>query len=93
MTKRATVSFPVDQFDDDEPRSPVSEQPLSFEGEYQGMSRGRMHVFLDPELDQAFLDKMATIRIDQSFNKEYRGIYVGDDSEGSAVFDEINKVR
>lgn len=93
MKKHATVSFSVDQFDDDEPDSPVGEQPLAFEGEYRGMKSGRIHVYLEPELDQAFLDKMATIRIEQSFNKEYRGIYVGDDDEGSAVFSEINQVR
>ncbi|MFB6346939.1 MAG: hypothetical protein ABEK50_14530 [bacterium] len=93
MGKHATVNFSVDQFEDKEPDSPLSEQPMSFEGEYRGMKSGRMHVHLDPELDQAFLDKKATIRIEQSFNKEYRGVYVGDDEEGSAVFDKINQVR
>lgn len=93
MGKHATVSFSIDQFEDSEPDSPLAEQPMAFEGEYRGRKAGRMHVYLDPELDQAFLDKTATIRIEQSFNKEYRGVYVGDDDEGSAVFDKINQVR
>lgn len=93
MGKHATVSFSVDQFEDSEPDFPLAEQPMSFEGEFRGTKAGRMHVYLDPELDQAFLDKTATIRIEQSFNKEYRGVYVGDDDEGSAVFDQINQVR
>jgi len=93
MGKHATVSFSIDQFEDKEPDSPLAEEPMAFEGEYRGMNSGRMHVYLNPELDQAFLDKRATIRIEQSFNKEYRGIYVGDDDEGSAVFDKVNQVR
>jgi hypothetical protein len=93
MGKHATVSFSIDQFDEGEPTSPLSEEPMSFEGEYRGMESGRMHVYLDPELDQAFLEKRANIRIEQSFNKEYRGIYVGDAEDGSAVFDKINSVR
>jgi hypothetical protein len=93
MGKHATVSFSLDQFEDEEPDSPLPEEPMAFEGEYRGMDSGRMHVHLNPELDQAFLDKRATIRIEQSFNKEYRGVYIGDDDEGSAVFDKINQGR
>lgn len=93
MGKHATVNFSIDQFEDEEPDSPLGEQPMSFEGEYMGMKNGRMHVYLDPELDQAFLEKMAIIQIEQSFNKEYRGVYVGDDEDGSAVFDKVNQVR
>ena len=94
MGKHAMVSFSAEQFDDeDEPDSPLREQPMQFEGEYQGMKSGRMHVYLQPELDRSFLDKRAVIRIDQAYNKEYRGVYVGDDDEGNAVFGRINQVR
>ncbi len=93
MGKHATVSFSINQFEEGGPESPLAEQPMAFEGEYRGMDSGRMHVHVDPELDQAFLDKRATIRIEESFNKEYRGVYIGDDDEGSAVFDKINQVR
>lgn len=94
MGKHAVVSFSTDQFDEqEEPDSPLREQPMEFEGEFRGMKSGRMHVHLDPELDRSFLDKRAVIRVSQAYNKEYRGVYVGDDDEGNAVFDKINQVR
>lgn len=93
MGKHAVVNFPVDQFEDEETDLVPGEQPMAFEGDYQGMKSGRLHVYLEPKLDQAFLEKMAIIQIEQSFNKEYRGVYVGDDEDGSAVFDRINQVR
>lgn len=94
MKKQAIVRFSIDQFDDDdEPETPLQELPMSFQGEFMGMKDRRIHVHLNPELDKAFLEKKASILISQSFNKEYRGVYVGDDDDGNAVFDQINQVR
>lgn len=92
MGKQAIVSFPADQWATEEEEL-LGEQPIEFEGEYVGSRDGRLHVRLDPDLDRAFLEKRARILIPQAYNKEYRGVYVGDDEEKNAVFGRINQVR
>lgn len=92
MGKQAIVSFPADQWDD-ETEEPTNEQPIRFEGEYVGSRSGRLHVRLVPVLDRSFLEKRAQILIPEAYNKEYRGVYLGDDEEDNAVFGQINQVR
>ena len=94
MSKLAQVRFPAHQWDDPEkaPDSFEEEAPIHFNGEYRGSQQGRLHVYLDPPLDRAFIDKNAKIFIPQAFNKEYRGVYVGVDDVGNSVFDQINRV-
>lgn len=92
MGKQAIVRFPAQQWATEEEEL-LDEQPLRFEGEYVGSRQGRLHVRLEPELDRGFLEKRAEILIPQAYNKEYRGVYLGDDDERNAVFGKINRVR
>jgi len=94
MGKQAIVRFPADQWltGEEEPDELEDEAPIEFSGEFMGSRSGRLHIYLNPTLDIAFVDKRASIFIPQSFNKEYRGVYVGDDEDGNAVFGQINRV-
>ncbi len=92
MAKQAIVRFVSGQWGDEDKENPTDEGPIEFIGTFQGMRSGRIHVDLRPELDRGFLQKRAVVLIPQSFNKEYRGVYVGDDEEGNAVFGKINVV-
>jgi hypothetical protein len=94
MGKQALVRFPAKQFSAEEldPEEYEDERPIEFAGEFLGNQQGRLHVRIEPELDRAFVDKRANLFIPHSFNKEYRGVYVGDDPDGNAVFGEINRV-
>lgn len=94
MKKLAQVRFPSHQWENPEksPDEREDEAPIQFNGEFRGSRQGRLHIYLDPPLDRAFLEKNAKIFIPQAFNKEYRGVYVGVDDDGSAVFDQVNRV-
>lgn len=92
MAKQAIVKFVPGQWGEEDLDEPIDEQPIEFSGEFRGYRNGRIHVRIVPDLDRAFLDKKAVVVIPHSFNKEYRGVYVGDDNEGNAVFDRVNVV-
>ncbi|MFB6347243.1 MAG: hypothetical protein ABEK50_16085 [bacterium] len=93
-SKQAIVRFPSYQWTnpEEEPPETVEEAPIEFGGLYRGFKSGRIHVHLEPPLDRGFLDKKAEVIIPQAFNKQYRAVYVGDDEDGNAVFDQVNRV-
>ncbi len=91
QAKQALVRFPGHQWAEEDDMAAPDEGPIEFVGAYRGNRQGRLHVEIDPPLDQGFLDKKARVIIPHSFSKEYRGRYVGDDEEGNAVFGDINR--